>query len=146
MSDNNAEGLAGLKKRIEVIEQSYEFMLAYAAQGSQGDPESKSAGQLRDALSKAEKALSGLADEFVAHVERSGLEPKASYAQYLQTVRRDAESSHAAIQITRRLERISSQLIDNLNASIHIRALLTDLFFIDEVLKAAERDGQKSTA
>ena len=30
---------------------------------------------------------------------------------------------------------ISSQLVDNLNASIHLRALLTDLFLIDEVLK-----------
>jgi len=30
---------------------------------------------------------------------------------------------------------ISSQLIDNLNASIHLRALLTDLFLISEVVK-----------
>ncbi len=30
---------------------------------------------------------------------------------------------------------ISSQLIDNLNASIHLRALLTDLFLVDEILK-----------
>ena len=34
---------------------------------------------------------------------------------------------------------ISSQVIDNLNASIHLRALLTDLFLVDEVLK-----GQKA--
>ena len=32
-------------------------------------------------------------------------------------------------------EGISSQLIDNVNASIHLRALLTDLFVLDEVLK-----------
>ena len=31
---------------------------------------------------------------------------------------------------------ISSQMVDNLNASIHLRALLTDLFLIDEVLKS----------
>ena len=30
---------------------------------------------------------------------------------------------------------ISSQLVDNLNASIHVRALLMDLFLIDEALK-----------
>ena len=30
-----------------------------------------------------------------------------------------------------------SQLVDNLNASIHLRALLTDLFLIDEALKSA---------
>ena len=34
---------------------------------------------------------------------------------------------------------ISSQLVDNLNASIHLRALLTDLFLIDEVLKTHQR-------
>ena len=31
---------------------------------------------------------------------------------------------------------ISSHLIDNLNASIHLRALLTDLFLLSEVVKS----------
>jgi hypothetical protein len=31
---------------------------------------------------------------------------------------------------------IGSQLVDNLNASIHLRALLTDLFLLDAVLKS----------
>jgi hypothetical protein len=30
---------------------------------------------------------------------------------------------------------ISSQMIDNLNASIHVRALLTDVFVIDELIR-----------
>jgi len=29
---------------------------------------------------------------------------------------------------------ISSQLVDNLNAGIHLRAVLTDLFLVDELL------------
>ena len=33
-------------------------------------------------------------------------------------------------------ERIGSLLIDNLNASVHVRALLTDLFLIEQALKA----------
>jgi hypothetical protein len=32
---------------------------------------------------------------------------------------------------------ISSQMIDNLNASIHLRALLTDLFLISDVISAS---------
>jgi hypothetical protein len=32
--------------------------------------------------------------------------------------------------------RISSQLVDNLNASAHLRALLADLFLVGEVLRA----------
>ena len=31
-----------------------------------------------------------------------------------------------------------AQVVDNLNASIHIRALLTVLFLIDEILKAGQ--------
>jgi len=48
---------------------------------------------------------------------------------------RDARDSLAAIQLVLAQPTISSQLIDNLNASIHLRALLTDLFLIDEILK-----------
>jgi hypothetical protein len=36
---------------------------------------------------------------------------------------------------------ISSQLIDNLNASTHLRALLTDLFLIGEIL-STQRAGE----
>jgi hypothetical protein len=35
--------------------------------------------------------------------------------------------------------RLSSQLIDNLNAWMHLRALLTDLFVIDELLRGIQR-------
>jgi hypothetical protein len=31
---------------------------------------------------------------------------------------------------------ISSQLVDNLNASIHLRAVLTDIFLLDELYGA----------
>ena len=30
------------------------------------------------------------------------------------------------------LQKISSEIVDNLNASIHLRALLTDLFLLSE--------------
>jgi hypothetical protein len=48
---------------------------------------------------------------------------------------RDARDSLAAIQLVLAQATLSSQLIDNLNASIHLRALLTDLFLVDEILK-----------
>jgi hypothetical protein len=41
----------------------------------------------------------------------------------------------AALKLVLAQPAISSQLIDNLNASIHLRALLTDLFLLDEILK-----------
>lgn len=50
-------------------------------------------------------------------------------------VDRDARDSLAAIELVLAHPAISSQLIDNLNASIHLRALLTDLFLLDEIVK-----------
>ena len=48
---------------------------------------------------------------------------------------RDAADSLAAIELVLAQPSISSQLIDNLNASIHLRALLTDLFLLTEIVK-----------
>ena len=45
-------------------------------------------------------------------------------------------NSLAAVELVLAQPSISSQLVDNLNASIHLRALLTDLFLIDELLKS----------
>jgi len=39
---------------------------------------------------------------------------------------------------------ISSALVDNLNASIHLRALLTDLFLIDQALKGKAKAASPS--
>ena len=62
--------------------------------------------------------------------------PRDRYQAFLDVLDRDARDG------TRRRRNsciaqpsISSQLVDNLNASIHVRALLTDLFLIDEILK-----------
>ena len=40
---------------------------------------------------------------------------------------------------------ISSQVVDNLNASIHVRALLTDLFLIDEILKSQTTESPQTS-
>jgi hypothetical protein len=58
---------------------------------------------------------------------------------FIAVLDRDARDSLAAIELVLAQPVISSQLIDNLNASIHLRALLTDLFLFDEILKAQRR-------
>lgn len=124
-----------LADRTNAIEECYEFMLAYAAQGLPGDQGSASGGQLREFLRRAVEALSGLADAFRAAVKQDSLEPAESYEAFLAVLARDSTDSLAAIQLVEAQPSLSSQLIDNLNASIHLRALLTDLFLIDEILK-----------
>src|ERR1700675_898840 len=117
------------------IEECYEFMLAYAGQGLSGDEGSSRSGEVREYLHRAVEAIMGLATAYVAAVNHLNLQPPAPYHSFLGVLDRDARDSLAAIQLVLAQTTISSQLIDNLNASIHVRALLTDLFLVDEVLK-----------
>jgi hypothetical protein len=126
---------ASLKERVDAIEECYEFMLAYAAQGLPGDQGSNSGGQLRHLLGCAVDALSGLAGDYAAAVQQDHLEPAGRYDAFLSVLSRDAGDSLAALELVLAQPTLSSQLIDNLNASIHLRALLTDVFLIDEILK-----------
>jgi len=123
-----------ISNRCNAVEECYEFMLAYAAQGLSTDQASQSGAQLRDFLHRAVTALTGLAETCVIAVKDEDLEPAGKYAAFLAVLDRDARDSLAAIELVLAQPAISSQLIDNLNASIHLRALLTDLFLIDEIV------------
>ena len=120
-------------ERCNAIEECYEFMLAYAAQGL---PSDKSSPRVREFLQRAVKALCGLASCCATTVQEAGLEPIERYLAFLDVLHRDAEDSAATMELILAQPAISSQLIDNLNASIHLRALLTDLFLFTEILRA----------
>ena len=126
------------KKRIDTIEESYEFFLAYAAQGLSGDGAERKSGEVREFLERMNEALTGLADAVSKIVRDEKLTPVKSYQGMIDVLERDAASTQAVVQLVLAQSVISSQLIDNLNASIHVRALLTDLFLLDEVLKGVQ--------
>ncbi|MDP6040775.1 MAG: hypothetical protein QGG64_19660 [Candidatus Latescibacteria bacterium] len=114
---------------IEVIESGYEFMLAYAAQGQiEEDP----SGSVRQSLQKMNIAL----DDLEGTAEQLAIEVGLSnYRAFLDVMAAGAKKAQAGINLVLAKPTISSQLIDNLNSSIHLRALLTDLFLIDDALK-----------
>ena len=134
-----------ISARCNAIEQCYEFMLAYAGQGLNGDEGGQSSGQVREYLSRAVEALSGLAEAYAAAVKQENRQPAEPYHAFLAVLDSDARGSLAAIQLVLAQPALSSQLIDNLNASIHLRALLTDLFLIDEILKTQSKARQAIT-
>jgi hypothetical protein len=122
-----------LKDRCAQIEESYEFMLAYAAQGLRAEPGGGAGSQIRTTLSVCDRALTGLSDLFAQIVgaeTAAGLRTAPSLL-----LERDATDAQAGIRLVLAQPSISSQMIDNLNASIHLRALLTDLFLIDEIVR-----------
>jgi hypothetical protein len=126
-----------LARRVDAIEAGYELMLAYAAQGIPTDQGATHGAQLREFLSRFDAALTGLADRYRTLVALEGRGPGEVYAGFFDVLARDAHAAQAALRVVMAQPHISSQLIDNLNASIHVRALLTDIFLIDELLKRA---------
>ena len=127
--------LADIAERCNIIEESYEFMLAYAAQGLPTDSGSQSGGQIREYLGRAADAMRGLAESCAKALQQEHLKPAEQYQAFFQVLIRDASDSLAAIELVLAQTAISSQLIDNLNASIHLRALLTDLFLLTEMAR-----------
>lgn len=123
-----------LQARVDTIEESYEFFLAYAAQGVPGEQAAGPTGQVREFLRRLDEALVVLADLFSAAVAEQGETELAACQPFIDVLRRDADNSLAAVRLVRRQPAVSSQMIDNLNALIHLRALLTDVFLIDEIL------------
>jgi hypothetical protein len=127
--------LAEICDRCDAVEECYEFLLAYAAQGLPSDQGSKSGGQVREFLHRTVEALTGMPEACAIAIKQEGLEPAGKYLAFVAVLDRDSRDSLAAIEVVLAQSAISSQLIDNLNASIHLRALLTDLFLLGEILK-----------
>jgi hypothetical protein len=120
--------------RCDAIEKCYEFMLAYAAQGITDDRESRNGAQLRELLSSAVDAASGLPEAYAATAEAMNLATQQEYKDFLNILSADTSKALAAMKLVLVQPRISSQLVDNLNASLHVRTLLTDVFLLDEIL------------
>jgi len=116
-----------LAQRLEAIEAGYEFSLAYAAQGRTNETGSP----VRQMLERMHEALDGIAPLIGTPAGKYA----ASAAVFLDTVRRDAAVAQGAIGFVLGQPAVSSLLVDNLNASIHLRALLTDLFLVDQARK-----------
>jgi hypothetical protein len=117
-----------LSSCCDTIEECYEYMLAYAAQGitSEGS-------QIRDFLGRSDKALAGLIEFVAGFASQQSL--ASPYTVFMGVIERDARDALAAVRLVLAQSTIGSPLVDNLNGSIHLRALLTDLFLFDEALK-----------
>jgi len=117
--------IKNLEKDIEAVETGYEFMLAYAAQGR--PPHNEADYPPPHARPELEKMLQGMANMSAAL--------EGSSNDFEQVIREDIRKASAAISFVLAQPRMSSELVDNLNASIHLRAVLTDLFLYSEVYR-----------
>lgn len=128
------QGTSEFAARCDAIEEAYEFMLAYAAQGLPHEHGSASGSQIRGFLRKCERALDGIADA-ARGAMREGDHNVAAVEAFIEVLDHDARNANAAVRLVIAQPSIGSQLVDNLNASSHLRAVLTDLFLLDDALK-----------
>lgn len=131
----NENAYAEFERRVDAIEAGYEFMLAYAAQGRHTDRGAAPERNVRNFLRNMDAALEGFGAAVLACAAQRNSALPATGAAFFAAVERDAQTAQSAIRVVLALDDIGSQVVDNLNASIHLRALLTDVFIIDEALK-----------
>ena len=122
-------------ERFEAIEECHEFMLAYAAREIPNEQGSQSDGEVREFLNGAVEALGGLAEACATAMLEESLERGGRFPAFLAVLDRDARDTLAAMELVLAQPAISSQLIDNLIASMHLRTLLTDIYLLGEVLR-----------
>jgi hypothetical protein len=128
---------AELARRIDIIERGYEYLLAFAAQGRRNEEGS----EVRSTLLGMYEALEGLGQTLGATGGFDAPSQRHDASAFLTAVRDDAGKARGAIAFTLNCATIGSQLVDNLNASIHVRALLTDLFLADQALRLVAVSG-----
>ncbi len=90
-------------------------------------------------------ALTGFPDAYKTVIEQAVLQTADRHQAFLAVIERDSAAALAAMELVLAQPAISSQLIDNLNASIHLRALLTDLFLLDEIAKLQQASAAGQT-
>jgi len=123
---------AELKKSIETIESGYEFLLAYAAQGRPAQAETGPGPHARP-------IIEGMASAMATLVELLG----DKTGDFEQVIIEDCRKAGAALRFILNQQFIGSEIVDNLNASIHLRAVLTDLFLFSEAEDPVGADGDQ---
>ena len=124
-----------LEESIEIIESGYEFLLAYAAQG-------RPAGAETGPGPHARPTIEGMATAMKFIVEALA----DSQNEFEKVIAEDCRKAGAAIGYMLAQDKIGSEMVDNLNASIHLRAVLTDLFLYSEVLEPLDTEEGEATA
>lgn len=120
-----------IKDDIETIESGYEFLLAYAAQGRPAKAETGPGPHARPTIEGIAAAMDNLQQAF-----------SDSDDDFEQVIAEDCRKAGAALRFILAQEFIGSEIVDNLNASIHLRAVLTDLFLYSEAVEPLGAEGE----
>ena len=122
-----------LADNIETIEAGYEFLLAYAAQGRPAGAETGPGPHARPTIQGMAEAMAAI-NAALATSENT----------FEQVIAEDCYKAGAALGFLLAQEKIGSEIVDNLNASIHLRAVLTNLFLYSEASEPTSEEDTRS--
>lgn len=118
-----------LREAFDTVEEAYEFMLAYAAQGRQTESETEGASQIRGFLDRFRSALDDM-DGAIPQLIPAG-SPGHAYAERFID---DSAIMKSILDLLTSRDNITSEMIDNTNGMVPVRSLLTNIFFVDQAL------------
>ena len=118
-----------IRKNIELVEEAYEFMLAYAAQGRADEGAGPDGAHIRTFL----KQFSDATDRIIEDLDKLS-EPNGAMETFIKSAESDAKTVKSVMSIMLQKGNISSEMVDNANGLITVRSYLTALFFIDKAV------------
>ena len=118
-----------IRQQIEIVEESYEYMLAYAAQGRADEGAGPDGAQIRTFLNQYSSAIESIAGSLDGLADSN---PQA--AAYFDGLKRESAVMDSVVKILLARDNISSEVVDNANGLIAVRAYLTSLFFMDKAI------------
>ena len=118
-----------IRKNIELVEEAYEFMLAYAAQGRADEGAGPDGAHIRTFLKQFSDAIDRIIEDFDKLSE-----PNGAMETFIKSAESDAKTVKSVMAIMLQKENISSEMVDNANGLITVRSYLTALFFIDKAV------------
>ncbi|MEK9947165.1 MAG: hypothetical protein VW999_14405 [Alphaproteobacteria bacterium] len=129
MSNIDIKQAVALRVAFDQIEEAYEYMLSYAAQGRREEvDEGGGESHIRQYIRKFLAAALQISDSFM---ERTA---EKSQAEFIKSFCADAGVVASIMSLLLSEESISSHKIDNVNGMIKIRSYLSDIFFIDQIM------------
>ena len=118
-----------IRENIELVEEAYEYMLAYAAQGRADEGAGPDGAHIRTFLVQLNEAT----DNILAVMDDiHAISPNSS--AFIETLKFDAATVKSVMSIMLGKNNVSSEMIDNANGLISVRSYLTALFFIDKAV------------
>lgn len=118
-----------IRQNIETVEEAYEYMLAYAAQGRAEEGAGADGAQIRTFLRQYSVAVDAIIEALDSIVESN-----AEAGIFVKNFRSESETMASVLNIMLARDNISSEVVDNANGLISVRAYLTSLFFMDKAI------------